>query len=37
LCRQEILDWFGGRDQFIKVINEQTAYYYNADVGIEEE
>ena len=37
LGRQEILDWFGGRDQFIKVINEQTAYYYNADVGIEEE
>ncbi len=37
VCRQYILDWFGGRDQFIKVINEQTAYYYNADVGIEEE
>ncbi len=37
LCRQEILDWFGGRDQFINVLKEQTAYYYNSDVGIEEE
>ena len=37
LCRQEILDWFGGREQFIKVLQEQTAYYYNCDVGIEEE
>lgn len=37
VCRQYILDWFGGREQFIKVLHEQTAYYNNSDVGIEEE
>ena len=37
LCREEILEWFGGREQFIKTMKEQTAYYYSCETGIEEE
>jgi putative transposase len=36
LKRNEVLDWFGGLQQFIKVHKEMTGYYYNDTIGIEE-
>jgi len=35
LKREEVLDWFGGRDQFIKVHQEGSEYYYNHPIGLE--
>ena len=37
LCRQEILEWFGGLQPFIDAHIGMTEYYYNSDVVIEEE
>lgn len=31
LARKEVLDWFGGKAQFIKTLKEQTEYYYSCD------
>jgi putative transposase len=36
LLRQEVLDWFGGLSQFIKVHKEMTAYYYDNNISIED-
>ncbi|CAN5390769.1 hypothetical protein BH11BAC3_BH11BAC3_02590 [soil metagenome] len=36
LKRAELLDWFGGLDNFIKVHKEMTSYYYDPDIEIEE-
>ncbi len=36
LLRDEILDWFGGKDRFIKIHLEMTKYYYETDVAIED-
>ncbi|CAN5870911.1 hypothetical protein BH11BAC4_BH11BAC4_15570 [soil metagenome] len=35
LLRTELLEWFGGKTQFIKVVKEKTEYYYNCDTAIE--
>ncbi len=32
LLRNELLDWFGGREQFIKILKEQTEYYYSCGI-----
>jgi len=29
LCREEVLNWFGGKENFIRVHHEQTLHYYN--------
>jgi putative transposase len=36
LNRQEVLNWFGRVDQFVKVHNELSSYYYDSDISIEE-
>ncbi len=33
--RQEVLEWFGGREQFIKAHKENAAYYYDHSLGME--
>lgn len=37
LLRNDLLEWFGGKVQFIKVLKEQTEYYYNCNTAIEED
>jgi putative transposase len=37
LLRNEIIEWFDGREQFIKVHREMADYYYGFDGGIEED
>lgn len=37
LKREEVLAWFGGRQQLIDAHKGMTQYYYNCDVAIEEE
>jgi putative transposase len=37
LCRQEVLDWFGGLEHFVQAHNSLTEFYYGGDVSIEEE
>ena len=37
LCRQEVLEWFGGLEPFIDAHKGMTDYYYGSDVAIEEE
>jgi putative transposase len=37
LKREYVLEWFGGRQQFIDTHQRMTQYYYNCDVSIEEE
>jgi putative transposase len=37
LCRQEVLDWFGGLERFVEAHDSLTAFYYGGDVSIEEE
>ena len=37
LCRHELLEWFGGLENFIIVHQSQTVYYYHCDVGIEDD
>ena len=36
LLRDEVIEWFGSLETFIKVHKELTEYYYNCDVSIEE-
>jgi REP element-mobilizing transposase RayT len=36
LLRTEILDWFGGKERFIKINLEMTKFYYETDVAIED-
>ena len=35
LKRGEVLDWFGGREMFVKVHEENAAYYYNHPLSLE--
>ena len=37
LLRREILDWFGGKSQFIKLLKEQSTYYYSCDASIDDD
>ena len=37
LCRQEVLDWFGGLKPFIDAHIGMTEYYYGSDIAIEED
>jgi putative transposase len=37
LNRNEVLDWFGGANEFIKIHKSMTEYYYNCDAAIEDE
>lgn len=37
LYRQELLDWFGGLQRLIQVHKEQTQFYYNSDITVEDE
>ena len=37
LKRKEVIDWFGGLQQFIDTHNGMSKYYYSCDVAIEEE
>ncbi len=37
LFRCELLDWFGGKEQFIKILKEQTKYYYSCDTAIDDD
>jgi hypothetical protein len=37
ICRQEVLDWFGGLQPFIDAHLSMTEYYYGSNVSIEEE
>jgi putative transposase len=36
LLRQELLDWFGNKDLFIRTHKEMTKYYYDSQISIEE-
>lgn len=36
LLREEVIDWFGNKDQFIKAHYDLTQYYYDSDISIEE-
>lgn len=35
LKRDIVLDWFGGREQFIKIHQENAAYYYDHPIALE--
>jgi REP element-mobilizing transposase RayT len=37
LCRQELLDWFGGLERFVEAHDSLTEFYYGGDVSLEEE
>ena len=37
LFREEVLDWFGGRERFINTLKEQTKYYYSCDTAIDDD
>ena len=37
LLRREVLDWFGGKSQFIKLLKEQSKYYYSCDTSIDDD
>jgi REP element-mobilizing transposase RayT len=34
--REEVIAWFGGKQQFIDIHKSMTQYYYNCDISIEE-
>lgn len=36
LIRAEVLEWFGGAEQFVKVHKEMTSYYYGSDIEKDE-
>lgn len=36
LLRNELLDWFGGKKQFIRTHNNLSQYYYSSDTAIED-
>jgi hypothetical protein len=37
LQREEVLEWFGGKQEFINVHKSMTQFYYNSDISIEDE
>jgi len=37
LKREEVLEWFSGKEQFIDVHKSMSQFYFNCDVSIEEE
>lgn len=37
LQRKEVLEWFGGKQQFIDVHKSMTQFYYSSDISIEDE
>jgi hypothetical protein len=37
VLRDEILEWFGGTEQFIKVHRDMSDYYYNFPGAIDDE
>ena len=37
LKREEMLEWFGGRQQFIDTHKSMSQYYYNNDISIEKD
>ncbi len=37
LCKQEVIDWFGGVNQFAEIHKSQSEYYYTSDISIEDE
>jgi putative transposase len=37
LCRQEVLDWFGGLERFIEAHDKLAEFYYGGEISIEEE
>ena len=37
LCRQEVLDWFGGLENFFKLHHSMTEYYHSTEPGLEED
>ena len=36
LLRDEVINWFGNKEQFIKAHKDLTQYYYKSDISIEE-
>ena len=36
LSRNELLEWFGGKDQFRRAHNDLSQYYHNSDTAIED-
>ena len=36
LLRDEVLDWFGGKQQLIKAHKDLTQYYYDSEISIED-
>ena len=37
LCREQLLDWFGGLTQFIEIHKSQSEFYYASEIAIEDE
>ncbi len=37
LCKQDVLEWFGGVKQFTAIHKSQSQCYYNSDISIEDE
>jgi putative transposase len=37
LCREQVLDWFGGLSRFIEIHKSQSEFYYDSDIAIEDE
>lgn len=37
LLRNEVLEWFGGKPEFVRTHKEMAKYYENSEVGIEDE
>jgi hypothetical protein len=36
LLRDEVMDWFGNKESFIRAHKELTQYYFESDISIEE-
>jgi hypothetical protein len=37
LCREQLLDWFGGLNNFIEVHKSESEFYYASDIAIEDD
>jgi putative transposase len=37
LCREQLLEWFGGLKRFIDTVKDQSTFYYDSDIGIEDD
>lgn len=37
LFRNELLEWFGGKEKFINILKEQSIYYYSCDTAIDDD